>query len=141
MAQDTQVQSRVESYQRLKKWYLIPPWLTLKHYKVWIKGKVEQSRKGVVPSPTPWCSSYRKGSFRVTLDYGHQLYFTTYLLATRAIWRYSQDSHIDARAWHDQLTDRIRSSWPPPGSPVKSKVECCKSCDHFDCWFTNYSAA
>ena len=25
---------------------------------------------GVVPSPTPWCSSYRKGSLRVTLDYG-----------------------------------------------------------------------
>ena len=30
------------------------------HYKVRIKGKVEQSRKGVAPSPTPWCSSYRK---------------------------------------------------------------------------------
>ena len=26
------------------------------------------------PSPTPWCSSYRKGSLRVTLDYGRQLY-------------------------------------------------------------------
>ena len=25
---------------------------------------------GVAPSPTPWCSSYRKGSLRVTLDYG-----------------------------------------------------------------------
>ena len=24
---------------------------------------------GVAPSPTPWCSSYRKGSLRVTLDY------------------------------------------------------------------------
>ena len=24
--------------------------------------------------PTPWCSSYRKGSLRVTLDYGRQLY-------------------------------------------------------------------
>ena len=32
-------------------------------YKVRIKGKVEQSREGVAPSPTPWCSSYRKGSF------------------------------------------------------------------------------
>ena len=32
------------------------------------------SRKGVAPSPTPWCSSYRKGSLRVTLDYGRQLY-------------------------------------------------------------------
>ena len=50
--------------------------LNTQHYKVRIKGKVEQSREGVVPSPTHWCSSYRKGSLRVTLDYGRQLYFT-----------------------------------------------------------------
>ena len=49
--------------------------LNTQHYKVRIKGKVKQSRKGVVPSPTPWCSSYRKGSLQVTLDYGRQLYF------------------------------------------------------------------
>ena len=34
--------------------------LSTQHYKVRIKGKVEQSRKGVAPSPTHWCSSYRK---------------------------------------------------------------------------------
>ena len=34
------VQSQVESYQRLKKWYLMPPCLT-QHYKVGIKSKVE----------------------------------------------------------------------------------------------------
>ena len=28
------------------------------------------SREGVAPSPTHWCSSYRKGRLRVTLDYG-----------------------------------------------------------------------
>ena len=44
--------------------------LNTQHYKVRIKGKVEQSRErssalGVV--------SYRKGSLRVTLDYGRQL--------------------------------------------------------------------
>ena len=50
--------------------------LNTQHYKVWIKGKVEPSREGVAPSPTSWCSSYRKGSLRVTLDYGRQLYFT-----------------------------------------------------------------
>ena len=44
------------------------------HYKVWIKGKVSKSWKGVTPSLTPWCSSYRKGSLQVTLDYSHQLY-------------------------------------------------------------------
>ena len=48
--------------------------LNTQHYKVRNKGKVEQSRKGVAPSPTPWCSSYRKGNLRVTLDYGRQLY-------------------------------------------------------------------
>ena len=31
--------------------------------------------KGVAPSPTPRCSSYWKGSFRVTFAYGRQLYF------------------------------------------------------------------
>ena len=53
--------------------------LNTQHYKVRIKGKVQPSREGVAPSPTSWCSSYRKGSLRVTLDYGRQLYFT-YLL-------------------------------------------------------------
>ena len=49
--------------------------LNTQHYKVRIKGKVKQSREGVAPSPTPWCSSYRKGSLRVTLDYGRQLVY------------------------------------------------------------------
>ena len=49
--------------------------LNTQHYKVRIKSKVEPSREGVAPSPTSWCSSYRKGSLRVTLDYGRQLYY------------------------------------------------------------------
>ena len=48
--------------------------LNTQHYKVRIKGKVEQSWEGVAPSSTPWCSSYREGSLRVTLDYVRQLY-------------------------------------------------------------------
>ena len=36
--------------------------------------------KGVAPSPTPWCSSNRKGSLQVTLDYGRQLYYFTYIV-------------------------------------------------------------
>ena len=44
MVWETRVQSLVESYQRLKKWYLMLPCLT-QHYKVCIKGKVEQSRE------------------------------------------------------------------------------------------------
>ena len=53
--------------------------LNTQHYKVRIKGKVEQSREGVAPSPTPWCSSYRKRSLRVTLDYRRQLYLLIYM--------------------------------------------------------------
>ena len=48
--------------------------LNTQHFKVWIKGKWSNPGKGVAPSPTPWCSSYQKGSLRVTLDYGRQLY-------------------------------------------------------------------
>ena len=73
---ETWVQSQVESYQRFKKWYLMLPCLTLSI--IWYGSRVKWSNpgKGVAPSPTPWCSSYRKGSLRVTLDYGRQLYFT-----------------------------------------------------------------
>ena len=53
--------------------------LNTQHYKVRFKGKVEQSSEGVAPSPTHWCSSYRKGSLRVTLDYGCQLYLLIYI--------------------------------------------------------------
>ena len=52
--------------------------LNTQHYKVRIKDKVEQSKNGVAPSPTPWCSSNRKGSLLVTLDYGRQLYIFYY---------------------------------------------------------------
>ena len=44
MTQETWVQSQVESYQRLKKWYFISL-LNSQQYKVGIKGKVEQSRE------------------------------------------------------------------------------------------------
>ena len=44
MARKTWTQSQVKSYQRLKKCYLMPPCLNTQHYKVQIKGKVEQSR-------------------------------------------------------------------------------------------------
>ena len=38
MVQETGIQSKVESYQKLKKWYLMSPSLT-QYYKVRIKGK------------------------------------------------------------------------------------------------------
>ena len=65
--------------------------LNTQHYKVRIKGKVEQSREGVAPSPTHWCSSYRKESLRVTLDYGRQLYLLTIrlfsVISRTLVWR------------------------------------------------------
>ena len=45
MVRETRVQSQVESYQKLKKWYLTAALLNTQHYKVRIKGKVEQSRE------------------------------------------------------------------------------------------------
>ena len=74
MAQETWVQSQVESYQRLKKWYLMLPCLTFSIIRYRSRVKVEQFRERSSALPTPWCSSYRKGSLRVTLDYGCKLY-------------------------------------------------------------------
>ena len=54
--------------------------LNTQHYKVRIKGKVEQSRARSSTPSTPWRSSYRKGSLRVTLDYGHQQQLTAYFV-------------------------------------------------------------
>ena len=48
--------------------------LNTQHYKVVSRVMWSNPGKGVAPSPTPWCSSYRKGILRVTLDYGRQLY-------------------------------------------------------------------
>ena len=62
MIQQTGVQSQVESYQRPKKMVLDAALFNTQHYKVRVKGKVEQSRE--------WSSaiSYttEKGAFRLT---------------------------------------------------------------------------
>ena len=50
--------------------------LNTRHYKVLSRVRWSNPGKGVAPSPTLRCSSYRKVSLRVTLDYGRQLYFT-----------------------------------------------------------------
>ena len=74
MDRETRVQSQVESYQRLKKWYLIHPCLTLSIIRSGSRVKWSNPGKGVAPSPTPRFSSYRKGSLQVILDYSCQLY-------------------------------------------------------------------
>ena len=52
----------------------MPPYLTLN---IRYSSSVNWSnpRNGVVPSLTPWDSSYSKGSHQVTLDNSCQLYF------------------------------------------------------------------
>ena len=74
MARETWVQ-----YQRLKKWYLIPPCLILSIIRYGSRVKWSNPGKGVAPFRAPWCSSYREGSFRVTIDRGHQLYLLSYI--------------------------------------------------------------
>ena len=76
MAQESWVQSQVESHRRLEKCYLMPPCLTLSIMRYGSRVKWSNPGKGIAPSSTPWCSSYRKGSLRVTPDYGRQLNFT-----------------------------------------------------------------
>ena len=60
MARETWVQSQVESYQRLKKWYLMPPCLTLSIIRYGSRVKWGNPGKGVAPSPTPCCSKLSK---------------------------------------------------------------------------------
>ena len=56
----------------------MPPYLTLSIIRYGSRIKWSKLGKGVAPSPTLWCVSYRKGSLRVTLDYGRQLYLLYY---------------------------------------------------------------
>ena len=65
MARETGVQFQVESCQRLKKWYLMPPCLTPSIIRYWSRVKWSNPGKGVAPSPTSRCSSYREGSLWV----------------------------------------------------------------------------
>ena len=78
MVWETWVQSLVASYQRLLKWYLIPPCLTLSNIRYVFRVKWSNPGKGVAPSPTPWCCSYWKGSLQVTLDSSRQFYLNTF---------------------------------------------------------------
>ena len=73
MAQETKVQSQVESYKKKKKRYLIPPCLTFSIIRYVSRIKWSNPGKGVAPSLTSWCSSLWKGSRWVALDYGRQL--------------------------------------------------------------------
>ena len=67
------------SYQRLKKWYLIPPCFTLTIIKYVSRVKWNNLGKGIPPFPTPQRSSKRKESLWVALDYSQRLYIYIYI--------------------------------------------------------------
>ena len=87
MVRETWVQSQVESYQRLKKWYLMPPCLTLSIIRYGTRVKWSNPGKGVAPSPTPWCSKLSKME-----PSGH-----------RRLWSPTLLLLLFKRTWSDQL--------------------------------------
>ena len=99
MSRETGVQSQVESYQRLKKWYMIPPCLTLSIIRYLSRVKWSNLENGVAP-PTPRCSSYWKGSFQVTLDYGRQLYFTLLYIWQKHVKEFNSRLGIKWFKWY-----------------------------------------
>ena len=72
MVRETWVQSQVESYLRLLKWYFTPPCLTHSNIRYVSGEKWSNPGKGVAPYPTPRCSSYWKGILLVTFIYSRQ---------------------------------------------------------------------
>ena len=81
----------VESYQRLKKWYLLPPCLILSIIRYVSRVKWRNPGKGVAPFPTPRCSSNSKGSLRATLESSRKLYFFSLLYRGISDWRLKVD--------------------------------------------------
>ena len=63
MVQETWVQSQVASYQRLLKWYLIPPCLTLNNIRYVSRLKWSNQGKGVAPSLHLGVVAIERGAF------------------------------------------------------------------------------
>ena len=63
MARETGVQSQVESYQRLKKWYMILPCLTLIIIRYVSRVKWSNLGQGVAPSLHLGVVAIEKGAF------------------------------------------------------------------------------
>ena len=102
--------TQVESYQRPKKWYWMPPCWTLSIIRYGSKVKWSNPGKGVASSSTPQCSSYRKGSLRVTLDWGRQLYLP-YLTTHTAERKFNvTNTHLMVSYSFSRLTLIRRSS-------------------------------
>ena len=100
MVRETGVQSQVEWYQRLEKWYLIPPCLTLSIIRYVSRVKWSNPRKGVAPSLTP--QSEPSGRPRLQsltlLIYIYQSYI--YILYSRLLYLYIY-IYIYIYMWHE----------------------------------------
>ena len=68
MVQKTRIQSQVESYKD-SKMVLDASLFNTQHYKVQIKGKRRNPRKGDAPYYSSWCSSYWKGNLQIAFKY------------------------------------------------------------------------
>ena len=90
MALDIGVQSQVESYQRLKKWYLISPSLTLSIIRYVSREKWSNPRKGVAPFPTVAIEKGAPGWPRTEVANFTYLYFEP-----KKIMQYLEQTH-----WH-----------------------------------------
>ena len=84
--------------------------LTLSNIRYVSSVKWSNPGKGVAPSPTPRCSSYWKGSFRIALDYARQPF--TLLDKENIKKEYS---------WDASTTILHRSIFIPLSRPQKSK--------------------
>ena len=102
-----------------KIWYLMLPCLTLSIIRYGSRRKWSNPRKGVAPSPTPQCSRYGKGSLRVTLNYGRQLYLLY-------MWYKNASSQLFKIGWHFIIANIsnwfIDKNWTGTTIPLSSKV-------------------
>ena len=80
------------------KWYLMPPCLTLIIIRYLSRIKWSNPGKGVAPFPTPWCSSYLKGSLWVVLDYSRQFYLLyTHTMRILVAYRCKNYHHLTVK--------------------------------------------
>ena len=88
MAQETGVRSQVESYKRLKKWYLIPPCLTYSIIRYISRVKWSNLGKGVPPFSTTTIEKEAFGSVSTTICIYAYIYMYVYIDTYVYIWIY-----------------------------------------------------
>ena len=116
---------------KIKKWYLVPPCLTLSIVRYGSRVKWVNPGKGVAPSLTSRCSSYRKGNLWVTLDYGCQLYlhikihhrFSLTLCSKTLYPGFDTKLHLIARLQSESF-EECRVLFHCHHSQVNSDLEC-----------------